>query len=113
MRHLKKAKGEQSMHRVILLMAAAAIAGCSKHEVKPEGYINVPGGRIWYKIVGNGPGTPLLVLHGGPGVPSYYLKPLAALGEDRPVIFYDQLGAGHSDKPADTTLWRMDRFIKE
>jgi proline iminopeptidase len=27
----------------------------------------VPGGRVWYRVVGTGPGTPLVVLHGGPG----------------------------------------------
>lgn len=78
-----------------------------------EGYIDVPGGQVWYRVVGSGQATPLLVLHGGPGVPSYYLKPLAALGDERPVVFYDQLGAGHSVAPADTTLWRIDRFVRE
>ncbi len=78
-----------------------------------EGYVDVPGGKVWYQIVGNGPATPLLVLHGGPGAPSYYLKPLAALADERPVVFYDQLGAGHSEAPADTTLWKIDRFVRE
>jgi proline iminopeptidase len=32
---------------------------------------------------------------------------------DRPVIFYDQLGAGRSDRPTDVSLWRVDRFIDE
>jgi proline iminopeptidase len=78
-----------------------------------EGYVDVPGGRIWYRVVGSGPGTPLLLLHGGPGAPSYYLKPLAALADERPVIFYDQLGAGHSDQVSDTTLWKTERFVQE
>lgn len=83
-------------------------------ELKPgSGFIQVPGGRVWYNVVGTGHRTPLLVLHGGPGGSSYYLKPLAALGDDRPVIFYDQLGGGHSDKPTDSTLWTMDRFVQE
>ncbi|MCG8692645.1 MAG: hypothetical protein MI806_15690, partial [Minwuiales bacterium] len=38
------------------------------------------------------PGTPLLTLHGGPGASHDYLEPLAALGDDRPVVFFDQLG---------------------
>jgi proline iminopeptidase len=38
---------------------------------------------------------------------------MAALAVDRPVIFYDQLGGGYSDRPTDTTLWRMDRFVDE
>lgn len=41
---------------------------------------------------------PLLVCHGGPGVPSDYLFPLAELLQ-RPVIFFDQLGCGRSDRP--------------
>ena len=41
---------------------------------------------------------PLLVCHGGPGVPSDYLFPMAELLQ-RPVIFFDQLGCGRSDRP--------------
>jgi proline iminopeptidase len=41
------------------------------------------------------------------------LNPLAALADERPVIFYDQLGAGRSDKPTDVTLWRVERFVQE
>jgi len=78
-----------------------------------EGRIEVPGGRIWYRIVGSGTKTPLLVLHGGPGMSSAYLSPLAALADERPVIFYDQLGAGRSDRPTDSTLWTVDRFVQE
>jgi len=75
--------------------------------------VDVPGGRVWYRIVGSGTETPLLLLHGGPGAPSYYLKPFAALADERPVIFYDQLGAGHSDPITDTTLLTVDRFVAE
>lgn len=32
---------------------------------------------------------------------------------DRPVIFYDQLGAGRSDHPTDASLWKVDRFVRE
>jgi proline iminopeptidase len=34
-----------------------------------QGYVPVTGGRVWYQIVGPGNAIPLLVLHGGPGVP--------------------------------------------
>lgn len=78
-----------------------------------EGYVNVSGGRVWYRIVGNGTRPPLLLLHGGPGAPSYYLEPLAALADQRPVVFYDQLGAGRSDQPTDPSLWRTERFVEE
>ena len=77
-----------------------------------EGYIVVPGGRVWYRSVGEG-GTPLLCLHGGPGFTHNYLEPLEALGDRRQVILYDQLGCGRSDAPDDTSLWTVDRFVEE
>jgi proline-specific peptidase len=77
-----------------------------------EGFIEVPGGRVWYRSVGEG-GTPLLCLHGGPGFTHYYLEPLEALADRRQVIFYDQLGCGRSDRPRDTALWTVERFVEE
>ena len=79
-----------------------------------EGYVDVPGGRVWYVIHGDGgEGIPLLCLHGGPGFPHDYLEELAQLADRRPVIFYDQLGCGRSDRPDDDSLWRVDRFVEE
>ena len=79
-----------------------------------EGQIEVPGGRIWYRIAGpDRPGTPVLCLHGGPGMPHDYLEPLEDLAVNRPVVFYDQLGCGRSDRPADAALWATDRFVEE
>jgi proline-specific peptidase len=77
-----------------------------------EGYIEVPGGRVWFRSVGDG-GTPLLCLHGGPGFTHYYLEPLEALAARRRVIFYDQLGCGRSDRPDDPALWTVERFVEE
>jgi proline iminopeptidase len=38
---------------------------------------------------------------------------LADLATDRPVIRYDQLGSGQSDRPDDLSLWRTERFVDE
>jgi len=100
----------------LIAIAAAFLSsmGCSSHTRSPgEGFVDVSGGRIWYRIVGGGPGTPLLLLHGGPGVPSVYLKPLEALANERPVVFYDQLGSGQSNRPKDNSLWTVQRFVEE
>jgi proline-specific peptidase len=78
-----------------------------------EGLLDVPGGRVWYRIAGDGPGVPLLLLHGGPGGGHDYLEPLGVLGDERPVVFYDQLGCGKSDIPDDTSLWTIERFVAE
>ena len=43
----------------------------------------------------------VLVLHGGPSVPSDYLYPLVDFVPYRCMIFYDQLGCGRSSQPKD------------
>lgn len=79
-----------------------------------EGFVDVNGGRVWYRIDGAGAsGIPLLVLHGGPGAGHDYLEPLNALADERPVVFYDQLGCGKSDIPDDLSLWTAGRFADE
>ena len=78
-----------------------------------EGRTDVPGGQIWYKIVGTGDAVPLLTLHGGPGAGHDYLESLEHLSTDRPVVFYDQLGCGRSDKPDDDSLWNIGRYVEE
>ncbi|MEX2153806.1 MAG: proline iminopeptidase-family hydrolase [Gemmatimonadaceae bacterium] len=78
-----------------------------------ETYLPVDGGQIWYRRSGPGTGTPVILVHGGPGFSSYYLKPLEALGADRPVVRYDQLGAGRSTKVIDTTLFTVRHFVAE
>ncbi len=78
-----------------------------------EGRIEVRGGSVWYRLVGDGDGPPLVTLHGGPGYPSASLQPLEGLASGRRLVFYDQLGCGNSDRPDDPSLWTMERFIDE
>ncbi|WP_433742322.1 proline iminopeptidase-family hydrolase [Falsibacillus pallidus] len=79
-----------------------------------EGFVEVTGGKVWYQQHDSAMGgTPVLVLHGGPGSSHYSLQGLRVLAEDRPVIFYDQLGCGRSDRPEDNDLWTIDRFVEE
>jgi proline iminopeptidase len=42
-----------------------------------------------------------------------YLEALAGLADERPVVFYDQLGSGNSDRPDDPSLWHVQRFVAE
>ena len=100
---------------ILILFLFFSFINCKQQNtLKPkEGFITVKGGKVWYKIVGEGVKTPILLLHGGPGVPSFYLNPLSALGKDRPVIFLDQLGCGRSDKITDTTLMTVENFVDQ
>ncbi len=103
-----------------LILLLAGVHSCSDNSRKPltdipyEGYIQVEGGRVWYKIAGaDKSGIPLLVIHGGPGAPHDYLENLEKLSTHRPVIFYDQLDCGNSDRTGDTALWTTERFVNE
>ncbi|KAJ3521220.1 hypothetical protein NMY22_g12405 [Coprinellus aureogranulatus] len=67
--------------------------------------------QTWYRVYGKLTDSslpPLIAIHGGPGLVSYYLTPLGDLAkknELQPVIIYDQLGNGRSshvpDKPVE------------
>jgi proline-specific peptidase len=81
-----------------------------------DGFIVVDGNRTWFRSVGAGtPGRlPLILLHGGPGATHQYLRPLEALAATgRQVIFYDQIGCGRSDHPADAAFYTVQRFVDE
>ena len=99
---------------VLAILTMVFLNGCESNNLSPkEGYINVTGGKVWYKIVGDGNKTPLILLHGGPGVPSYYLNPMTSLADERPVIFIDQLGCGRSNRITDTTLMTINSYVNE
>lgn len=57
----------------------------------------------------------LLCLHGGPGLPCDYLRePHAPFADEGyRVVVFDQLGCGASDKPDDTSLWTITRYVEE
>jgi proline-specific peptidase len=103
------------MLRALSLFFACLVAGCTITELPTpgDGRLPVEGGTIFYRVVGSGKGVPVVLLHGGPGYTSHYLEPLSALGDERPVILYDQLGAGRSDRATDTALFRIDRYVRE
>ena len=81
------------------------------------GFVAVRGGQVWYRINGMGHVVegklPLLVIHGGPGFSHHYLLALTALADDRPVIFYDQLDSGNSERPGNPANWTVERFVSE
>jgi proline-specific peptidase len=108
------------LHFIFVFLASAFLFNsCTKKtetlKVLPigEGRLAVHGGYIWYKISGTGKGIPIVLLHGGPGMSSYYLKPFEDLGDERQVIRYDQLGGGKSDKITDTTMFTIKHFVRE
>jgi proline iminopeptidase len=71
--------------------------------------------NVWTKRIGNNPALKVLLLHGGPGATHDYLEAfdsfLPAAGIE--YYYYDQLGSGRSDNPADSRMWDLNRFIDE
>lgn len=99
---------------VLLILVSGYLISCNKKHIPTEGFVDVEGGKIWYKIVGKENKAPLLIIHGGPGSRSCSsMSGYSLLADERPVIFYDQLGSGNSDRPSDTTLWEVSRFVNE
>ncbi len=76
-----------------------------------EGFLERPVGRTWYRVAGERGRTPLVCLHGGPGSTHNYFRPLERLAEERPVVLYDQLGCGRSDRPE--LEWCLEVFTEE
>lgn len=67
-------------------------------------------------VLGNlNKGTPLIILHGGPGGCVERYEPLEKLADDGiPMIFYDQLGCGYSRVPKNSGIdWNFDLFVEE
>lgn len=57
--------------------------------------------------------SPLVVLHGGPGVPSNYLMTLVNVITDRTVIFYDQLGCGRSSRVMEKEAYSVQYCVDD
>jgi proline iminopeptidase len=77
--------------------------------------ITIAGGyKVWTKKVGNGK-IKVLLLHGGPGANHDGLECYDDFlpKEGMTIYYYDQLGCGNSEVPADTNLWNMPRYIDE
>lgn len=72
------------------------------------------GFEVTIYIHGDGPET-LFLANGGPGLPCrYLLDPHKRLADDRfRVVSWDQLGCGSSDKPDDSELWTLHRYVAE
>jgi proline iminopeptidase len=79
-----------------------------------EAYVDAGGGvRLYYRIVGAGRDT-IVVLHGGPGFSlSYLAADLAPLAERHTLVFYDQRGEGRSTLVGDSASLDAQRFADD
>jgi len=88
-----------------------------------EGYIKVNRSdesthQLYYRVarpmsLSSRQAAPIVVLHGGPSVPSNYLCPLEDAVPYRSLVFYDQLGCGKSDEPTDVSLYSIENSVQD
>jgi proline iminopeptidase len=88
---------------VTVVMLGGRTTACLAAPAPPEkGQTFKTGGvSIYYEVVGDGSGTPLVLVNGGPGFDHVYLHCSDAwdrLSAGRKVVFYDQRGNGRSSK---------------
>ncbi|HKF43556.1 MAG TPA: proline iminopeptidase-family hydrolase [Thermoanaerobaculia bacterium] len=97
-----------------LLLACSAAAFAQTPGVFPiqEGFVDANGVLIYYKSVGTG--SPLLVVHGGPGAShDYFLPYLMPLARTHRVVFIDERGSGRSQKLEDAKLYTVENMVED
>jgi proline iminopeptidase len=90
---------------VILMLLAAPLSA--------QKFIDAGDGvRLWYSETGKG--SPVVVVHGGPGMDHYSVAAdLAPLARHHRVIYYDQRGGGQSTLPSDASLLTIEHHVND
>ena len=104
---------------VFSLAAAAQGQTAAKKAAAPagvfplqEGFVDANGVLIYYKSLGSG--SPLLVVHGGPGAShDYFLPYLLPLARTHRVVFIDERGSGRSQKLEDPKLYTVENMADD
>jgi len=84
----------------LIVLVASLLGACAAPPPLPDdGFVDVPGGRVAFRVTGGPDGIPVLMIHGGPGSASCsYPETMKGVAASRPVVTYDQLGSGNSDR---------------
>jgi proline iminopeptidase len=71
--------------------------------------------KVWTKKRGDNPEMKVLLLHGGPGATHEYLECFDSFLPQAGIEFYyyDQLESFYSDRPNDSSLWSVERYVDE
>jgi proline iminopeptidase len=71
--------------------------------------------NVWTKRMGNNPKMKVLLLHGGPGATHEYFECFDSFLPNAEIeyYYYDQLESFYSDKPSDSSLWSVERYVDE
>jgi proline iminopeptidase len=111
----------KNISNLFLFFVLSILFGCTatKKTLAPlhyakEGYVDAGGGvRLFYRLLGTGPDT-LIMIHGGPGLTmDYFLDDLTPLAAHHALLFYDQRGTGRSTLVSDSMSLDAQRFVED
>ena len=86
-------------------VAAAAVTESS-------GFATANGHKLYYATLGRG--MPVIFMHGGLGFDHQYFRPFVdPLADAAQVVYYDHLGHGKSDRPADFSEITLERLSSD
>ncbi len=102
----------------LLLAALSASLSAAREPLTPgEGrFDNAPGPvSQWFRVAGKPSSIPIITLHGGPGQGSQTFQ--ASVGplieQFATVVYYDQRGSGHSQRPSDPDLYSIPILVSD
>lgn len=113
--------------RIVGALAAALLVAVGAGWFATRGRYEVPGTvtddptlpsvplngvKLHVLTYGDPASPPVIVVHGGPGLDSRHLQPIAALQDRYFVVFYDQRGSGLSERVPDARL-TLDAFFAD
>jgi proline iminopeptidase len=103
---------------VSLFIALSACLASSQNAIRAnlfpmqEGFVDSHGALIYYLSVGEG--SPLMILHGGPGAShDYFLPYLLPLMRSNRLVFMDERGSGRSSKFEDPSQYTVANMVED
>jgi proline iminopeptidase len=98
--------------RPFVTLTLIVIVATHIHSQDTEGLLPINGTELQVKTVGSG--TPIIVIHGGPGLNySYFLPQLANLSKKHRLIFFDQRASGRSSADLDSTQMTLEMMVDD
>ena len=95
-----------------ILLAGACFAQPPANYPIEAGFIDAHGVLIYYELLGRG--TPLVILHGGPGAShDYFLPYLLPLARQHRLVLIDERGSGKSEKLEDPSGYTVENMAED
>src|ERR1700680_4764345 len=103
---------------ILLLVSAACLVSSAQTSksanlfAMQDGFVDSHGALIYYQSVGRG--TPLMIVHGGPGAShDYFLPYLLPLMRTSRLVFIDERGSGKSSKFEDPGQYTIANMVED